>query len=97
MNPTEWTPGLLQRLWPGLRLGVLAYVLGIAGYYGLGCWTGMNARYGRQALDPLDDVWTLQHCIYAAGITFTTIGYSDELGTDDVKVYRDPATGLFHA
>ncbi len=88
--------GLLQRIWPGFRVGLLAYAFGVLGYYGIGCWTGMNARYGRDLLDRSDDVWTLQHCFYAAGITFTTIGYSDELGTDDVRIYRDPANGRHH-
>lgn len=88
--------GLLERIWPAFRLGLAAYILGVTAYYAVGCLTGMNARYGRDLADLDDDVWTLQHCIYAAGITFTTIGYEDELGTDEVKVYVHPATGRHH-
>lgn len=97
MKETGLYAGLLQRVWPGVRLGLATYILGVAAYYGLGCWTGMNARYGRSFGDLGDDLWTPQQCIYAAGITFTTIGYTDLLGTDDVKVYRHPRTGRFYA
>ncbi len=89
--------GLLERIWPGLRLGLATYVFGVAAYYGLGCATGMNARFGRSLADPSDDLWGAQHCLYAAGITFTTIGYTDLLGTDAVRIYRHPATGRHYA
>src|SRR5512146_1810431 len=89
--------GLFERLRSGFTIALLCYVLGVLSFYMLGCVTGMNARWGRRFSDPTDDVWTMRHCLYAVGLTFTTIGYQDELGTDEVRVYRDPGTGAFYA
>jgi voltage-gated potassium channel len=89
--------GLFERLRSGFTIALLCYVLGVLSFYALGCFTGMNARYGRRLADPSDDVWTMRHCLYAVGLTFTTIGYQDELGTDEVRVYRDPRTGAYYA
>jgi voltage-gated potassium channel len=89
--------GLFERLRSGFTIALLCYVLGVLSFYGLGCAVGMNARHGRSAADPADDVWTMRHCLYAVGITFTTIGYADVLGTDEVKIYRDPRTGHLYA
>ena len=97
MKETGLFTGLLQRIWPGLRIGLATYVLGVAAYYGMGCWTGMNARFGRSFADPSDDLWSVQECMYAAGITFTTVGYGDELGTNGVRIYRHPVTGRYYA
>jgi voltage-gated potassium channel len=89
--------GLYDRLRTGFTLGVVCYFAAVILYYGMGCLVGMNAGYGRSVGDTDDDVWPLRHCFYAAGITFTTVGYADELGTDDVRIYRHPATGKFYA
>lgn len=88
--------GLYERLRSGFTIALAGYVLGVLAFYGLGCGIGMNGGYGRDAADPRDDMWSMNHCIYAVGISFTTIGYTDILGTDDVRVYEDPATGFFY-
>jgi len=88
--------GLFERLRSGFSIALAGYVLGVLAYYGLGCFIGMNGGYGRDLRDPRDDMWTMRHCIYAVGISFTTIGYTDILGTDDVRVLEDPATGRLY-
>ena len=89
--------GLFERLRSGFTIAVFCYVLGVLAFYLIGCFTGMNARFGRRFEDPTDDVWTMRHCMYAVGITFTTVGYTDILGSDDVRVLRDPRTGAHYA
>lgn len=88
---------LAERSWSALRLGLAAYLFGVLGLYAVGCFTGMNARYGRSVTDFSDDMWPVTHCLYQAGITFTTVGFTDELGTDRVRVLRDRRTGAHYA
>jgi voltage-gated potassium channel len=88
--------GLFERLRSGFSIAVAGYVLGVLAYYALGCCIGMNGGYGRDPRDPRDDMWSMRHCLYAVGISFTTIGFTDILGTDDVRVLRDPASGRFY-
>ncbi len=89
--------GLFERLRSGFTIALFCYVIGVLSFYMVGCFTGMNARFGRRFSDPTDDVWSMRHCMYAVGVTFTTIGYQDELGTDEVRVYRDPKSGSYYA
>lgn len=89
--------GLFERLRSGFSIAMAGYVLGVLAFYLLGCLTGMNAGYGRSLQDPRDDIWSVHHCIYAVGISFASIGYSDILGTDDVRILENPATGKFYA
>ncbi|MHC4924645.1 MAG: potassium channel family protein [Planctomycetota bacterium] len=80
---------LIARSKSALRLGVSAYFLGVAVFYILGCFVGMNAGYGRELTRLDDDLWGIEECLYHVGITFTTVGYTDKLGTDEVHIYRD--------
>jgi voltage-gated potassium channel len=89
--------GLFERLRSAITIAVAGYVFGVLAFYLLGCYAGMNARYGRRVGDFEDDLWSVRHCLYAVGVTFTTIGYQDELGTDEVRIYRHPTTGAYYA
>jgi voltage-gated potassium channel len=89
--------GLFERLRSGFSIAMAGYILGVLALYSLGCVTGMNAGYGRSVRNLRDDLWSVHHCIYAVGISFASIGYSDILGTDDVRVLKNPATGKFYS
>ena len=97
MRATTNYGGLMDRSKSAFRLALGAYVFGVIAFYLLGCFTGMNARYGRDFGDPTDDVWPIRNCLYHAGITFTTVGFTDELGTDDIRIYRLPGTEQYYA
>ncbi len=88
---------LVERGRSAFRIGLAAYLMGALLYYAVGLATGMNARWGRSAGDLDDDLWPVQKCLYAAGITFTTVGFTDLLGTDRVRILEDPATGAIYA
>ena len=72
-------------------LGASVLALSTLGFYGLGCLTGMNARYGKRLLSLADDQWALSECFYAAAVTLTTVGYGDILGTERLELWRDAA------
>jgi voltage-gated potassium channel len=81
-----------------VRRGRTAFVLGASvlalstlSYYALGCFTGMNAGYGKRLASLADDRWELSECLYASAITLTTVGYTDVLGTQQLEIWRDTA------
>jgi voltage-gated potassium channel len=88
---------LFDRVRGAVAIAASVYVLSVLLFYAVGCLTGMNARYGRSLGRLDDDLWSFRECLYQAVITLPTIGFTDALGSDRVRIHADPDTGAFYA